>query len=266
MLNLAIMVYQIIVMFIPFFIVYFQLNKGRSIEKKDIISYMIFGIYLFEVFHITGSGTIYDGIYNEFRIGLGKINLLVLSRGNIFYNGVIGILLSVIIGISILKYCEKKNKKTKRNFTFLYIILLIIGTLFMLVQGGSSIGYVLNVIMFIPLGFLLPFLWKSKDRIGSVLSYGFMLSLAIEISQLLNDRTTGVDDLLMNTIGAVIGFIIFRMLKGIKKWSNNRIETYKLEPAFYIAAMFLGKFFLYNWVGVSRILNDIWHQICFVVM
>lgn len=68
--------------------------------------------------------------------------------------------------------------------------------------------HILNIIMFMPLGFLLPLIWKSFRNGVGVLVTGVGFSLAIEIAQLFNRRLTDVDDLIMNTMGTLIGFII----------------------------------------------------------
>ena len=42
-------------------------------------------------------------------------------------------------------------------------------------------------------------------------------SLAIELNQLLNNRITDVDDLFTNTLGAIIGYFLYRAFKMIFK-------------------------------------------------
>lgn len=69
--------------------------------------------------------------------------------------------------------------------------------------------YLLNVILFLPLGFLVPFLWRSWRLQNRVMTLGFMVSLSIEILQMFCARATDVDDLLMNTMGAVLGYLFF---------------------------------------------------------
>ncbi|MDE7105480.1 MAG: VanZ family protein, partial [Ruminococcus sp.] len=68
-------------------------------------------------------------------------------------------------------------------------------------------AYLQNILLFIPFGFLLPFICKQKVNIINILSTAFTFSLLIEVSQLLNNRRTDIDDLILNTFGAVIGFI-----------------------------------------------------------
>lgn len=70
----------------------------------------------------------------------------------------------------------------------------------------------LNVLLFVPLGFILPLLWK-EFRSRRVLCFtGFLLSLGIELAQLLNSRISDVDDLIMNTLGAWLGYALLMLL------------------------------------------------------
>ena len=70
-------------------------------------------------------------------------------------------------------------------------------------------AYFLNVIMFIPLGILVPFICERMNKFFCIFGLGLAFSLFIEASQLLNNRASDIDDLIMNTCGAVVGFIIF---------------------------------------------------------
>lgn len=65
----------------------------------------------------------------------------------------------------------------------------------------------LNVALFVPLGGLLPLLWKKCRKWYVTLPIGFGLSLAIELVQLAFCLgSCDVDDLFTNTLGAVIGY------------------------------------------------------------
>ena len=68
-------------------------------------------------------------------------------------------------------------------------------------SSEGAMTYILNIIMFMPLGFLLPLIWKNFRNAKKVVLMGFLMSLAIEICQLFNIRTTDIDDLMMNKIG-----------------------------------------------------------------
>ena len=76
---------------------------------------------------------------------------------------------------------------------------------------ATRLGLVLNTILFMPVGFFLPLLWKRCEHFGRLLGLGFALSLWVELSQLLNWRITDIDDLIANTLGAVIGWLLYRL-------------------------------------------------------
>lgn len=113
------------------------------------------------------------------------------------------------------------------------------------------IGYILNIILFIPFGFLVPLIWKKLNKPSLIIILGFLFSLLIELSQLLNNRSTDVDDLILNTIGAVIGFLTFRIFNKNIKFN---ISTNKYEILIIIGVIFLGKFFLFNEYFIASLL------------
>ncbi|WP_153976549.1 VanZ family protein [Paenibacillus xylanilyticus] len=79
-------------------------------------------------------------------------------------------------------------------------------------------SFLLNIVLFMPLGFLLPLLKPSVDSIRKAASAGLMLSFTIEILQLViritlgNGRSTDINDLIANTAGSVLGFVILGLL------------------------------------------------------
>ena len=70
-----------------------------------------------------------------------------------------------------------------------------------------------NIVGFVPFGLLLPILFPKVKNIVLVMISTFMLSLCFEVFQLVF-KVGGfdVDDLLLNTIGGFLGYIIFRIL------------------------------------------------------
>lgn len=71
----------------------------------------------------------------------------------------------------------------------------------------------LNVFFFVPLGFLLPLIWNRYCAIFRTVPFGFFLSLTIEVLQIFTHRATDVNDLMTNTLGAVIGYAIAMLLQ-----------------------------------------------------
>jgi glycopeptide antibiotics resistance protein len=74
-----------------------------------------------------------------------------------------------------------------------------------------------NFIMLLPLGIYLPLLYRKLRKVSgffAVLITSFLLSVGIEILQLAtNYRSTDVDDVFLNTVGACAGFLIFLLTK-----------------------------------------------------
>jgi len=65
---------------------------------------------------------------------------------------------------------------------------------------------VLNLILFIPIGY-----WLKHLKISSVLLLSLLLITSIELLQFISHRGIfDVIDILINTIGIMIGYIIFR--------------------------------------------------------
>lgn len=76
---------------------------------------------------------------------------------------------------------------------------------------------ILNVLLFIPIGFLLGAL-MNEIRWMQVIEMGCLLSVMIEILQLLTRRgVCNIDDVIHNTIGCAIGYGIYRLCNTIQK-------------------------------------------------
>lgn len=69
-----------------------------------------------------------------------------------------------------------------------------------------------NVAAFIPFGFFLPVLWKDTAKLYRMFLLTLGFSLLIELVQLLyRVGTFDVDDLLLNTLGGLIGYAMWRI-------------------------------------------------------
>lgn len=114
--------------------------------------------------------------------------------------------------------------------------------------SGGVMTYLLNVIMFLPLGFLVPLIWKDYRKPWLVTGLGLGFSLAIECCQLFNLRMTDVDDLLMNTLGALLGYGIWVLTRSwLKPINQASLSLAKKEPIAYLLLAVLGHFLLFNW-------------------
>ena len=70
-----------------------------------------------------------------------------------------------------------------------------------------------NVAMFVPLGFLLPCMWEKLRKFIRFIGYVIGIVLLIEVTQFTTLLgSLDIDDFILNTIGAIIGFIIFKIV------------------------------------------------------
>lgn len=73
-----------------------------------------------------------------------------------------------------------------------------------------------NIIIFIPFGLLLPIILKKKNK--NIVLSGVILSALIEILQFIFGLgSTDIDDLLLNTIGVIIGYLLCITIKNKAK-------------------------------------------------
>ena len=66
----------------------------------------------------------------------------------------------------------------------------------------------LNILLFVPLGFLLPTLWPRFRRLGRTILAGLILSAVIEAAQLFTFRLTDINDLITGAMGTALGYWI----------------------------------------------------------
>ncbi len=90
---------------------------------------------------------------------------------------------------------------------------------------GEFQQIVFNLIMFMPLGFLLPLLGKQFQRAVPVVMVSFLISLGVETAQLLTARGIfDLDDLLHNTLGGLAGFSLLDAVLTSAKQKKLSIE------------------------------------------
>lgn len=101
----------------------------------------------------------------------------------------------------------------------------------------------LNVLLFVPLGFFLPALWSRYRRMSETLLLGFCATLTIELCQLLTYRVTDINDIITNFLGCVTGYVLFRivfLLRGGKMPTTGKSRDIWLV----FSVLFLVMFFL----------------------
>jgi glycopeptide antibiotics resistance protein len=79
-------------------------------------------------------------------------------------------------------------------------------------------SFLSSVILMVPLGVFLPLLLPMSSSVLTIARQTFKLSLAIELTQFVTNVTLGnwricdVNDLIGNTLGGVLGYLLFKQM------------------------------------------------------
>lgn len=94
-------------------------------------------------------------------------------------------------------------------------------------RGDFMRQIILNIIMMVPFGFLLPLVGPKNARFLKVLFLTFLLSFSIEVIQPLmsSGRMSDITDVITNVTGGIIGYILYMALQPV----TNKILSL-LEP------------------------------------
>jgi len=149
-----------------------------------------------------------------------------------------GLLAGMIVVIVLSVINNRRMKKNKEPLSvmaitgfMMYLVVLLFIT-FLSREGGSNKGidmklfstwgintrnnaYVIeNILLFIPYGFFCAWIIKEINNIFICTLLGAATSLIIEWLQLLTGRGFfQIDDVVTNTIGAMMGYLIFRIFR-----------------------------------------------------
>ena len=88
-----------------------------------------------------------------------------------------------------------------------------------------------NVAGFMPFGFILPVVSRRGRRWYNAFLLGFFLSLCIEATQLaFKVGSFDVDDLLLNTIGGILGFAGYKVVQRVRIRRKRRAAENRETP------------------------------------
>ena len=111
---------------------------------------------------------------------------------------------------------------------------------------------ILNVLLFVPLGMILPILWGKFRKAGKTVLFGFLTSLTIEVLQIFTFRATDVNDLITNTLGAFLGFLCAKFLqKKFPRAIHTVSEENTREVGIVLGIVLLVMFFAYPFVSAT---------------
>ena len=70
-----------------------------------------------------------------------------------------------------------------------------------------------NILLFVPFGFLVPLFWRKEEHHPLIIILmGCLFSAVVEVIQLQTGLgSCDVDDVILNTLGTVLGYLLFRL-------------------------------------------------------
>lgn len=85
----------------------------------------------------------------------------------------------------------------------------------------AIINFIGNTAMFIPVGMIWPLVFRELDSHWKTILAGIGFSILIEVLQLpFYDRVSDIDDLILNTVGYLMGYGIYLVIRKIKRASK----------------------------------------------
>jgi glycopeptide antibiotics resistance protein len=81
-----------------------------------------------------------------------------------------------------------------------------------------------NLIMFMPYGFFISYFLKT-DKKKTIFFMSLIVSLTIEITQLIIGRVFDVDDVLLNVCGGMLGYFVYKLLDNFKQKLSKIIKN-----------------------------------------
>ncbi|WAA12680.1 VanZ family protein [Fervidibacillus halotolerans] len=168
-----------------------------------------------------------SGVQVDFIV-LGIIYFLIFFRkwkdrgmDHLIVNTLMYVYISLVLYVTLMPIVVSLPYIFNHSYTSMHMRIfedLILG------RGDALRQIVLNVVMMIPFGFLLPIV--KKQNIWSCILWTFLFSLSIELFQpLINGyRSSDATDLVTNTTGGMIGYLLYVFFK---PFIETTIETLK---------------------------------------
>lgn len=181
----------------------------------------------------------YKFIYKKLFKGQGEVSLYQF----ILFVILLGYLFLVFAMTGLSRGSDFNNTIINLNFLSDYLNVWYSWSL------TSLLLLILNILMLVPLGFLLPLISKKFNSVKKILLVAFTFTAFIELFQLITRRGIfELSDLLNNTIGALIGYFIVRVFLELKE--SKKVSKYAIIKAFMIPGMyiviFIGVIIFYN--------------------
>lgn len=139
-----------------------------------------------------------------------RLNLWLKNAGHFLGSNLFVIYLWMLV--MIVFFCREPGSRVGTDLRFM-------GTWGTTMQDHAWV--IENIFLFLPFGFLFPVLLPKKKTAWTI-PVGFLCSVAIEYCQLRTGRGfCQLDDVIMNTLGAVIGFLCWKIAHSLCRHHKN---------------------------------------------
>ena len=132
------------------------------------------------------------------------LSRLATHKWDIYHGIIIMLLITYLVVISEVTFFSREpGSRTISN-------LRLLGTWGTTLRQHSFV--IENVIMFLPMGIFLPILSKRLRNLNQIFFISLAISLGIELIQFMTERGFfQLDDVVMNVLGTIIGFIFWKI-------------------------------------------------------
>lgn len=106
-----------------------------------------------------------------------------------------------------------------------------------------------NMIMFMPYGFFISYYLKL-DKKSYVFLMSLLISVTIEVTQLVIGRVFDVDDILLNVIGGILGYYVYRLIHNFKDMLPNFLKNDIFYNIMVTILIIIITIYIFNVLGV----------------
>lgn len=189
---------------------YFKIIKNQEGYIKSELPYLLIVIVcciLIRVFYFLVTRHSNNLVLQGKSDAMNKKTTILHELGILVF--IIYIITLFFITISLTLQFEKINTKESIN-------IIPVNNLVEFIQNAVKTGNLSivelkvfgNILLLMPMGFFIPLLWSLKDDLYAVL-FGLLVSISIEIGQLYLGLGADVDNLILNSLGALLGYLVY---------------------------------------------------------
>jgi glycopeptide antibiotics resistance protein len=81
-----------------------------------------------------------------------------------------------------------------------------------------------NLLIFVPYGFFVSYYLNFK-KVYQIVIMSIIASFSIEYTQLIIGRVFDVDDIMLNILGAIVGYLLYRIVKPLSRKVSNMLKN-----------------------------------------